>query len=30
MDTTYDVRVWSIQENVGARGKTYCRPVEGG
>ena len=23
MDTTYDVRVWSIQENAGARGKTY-------
>jgi hypothetical protein len=23
MDTTYDVRVWSIQQNVGARGKTY-------
>jgi integrase len=23
MDTTYDVRVWSIQENVGATGKTY-------
>ena len=23
MDTTYDVRVWRIQENVGARGKTY-------
>jgi hypothetical protein len=23
MDTTYDVRVWSIQENARARGKTY-------
>jgi integrase len=23
MDTTYDVRVWSIQENAGTRGKTY-------
>ena len=23
MDTTYDVRIWSIQEKVGARGKSY-------
>ena len=23
MDTTYDVRIWSIQENARARGKTY-------
>ena len=23
MDTTYDVRIWSTQEKVGARGKTY-------